>query len=128
MVNSEPLSFEEFRRRISSIIFGEQTVGAPKYNNFFLYFVDIKEFPYDDGHNKRNTPHFQRFQQEHPELERQLTEALTEPFIARSKGRPDATKIAFAVLEKNEPQLYEAYLAMRQYIESDNSIEYELFR
>lgn len=97
---SRPLSYEEFAE------------GRPifRYNNFYLYFIDVPD------NIRRMGEHGQRLQklrEENPELERILTDALTRGYIER---RSEETR------RQLEPQLYEAYLIMRKHVTNDEEL------
>ncbi len=99
MAKGEPLTFEQFTKRNPT----------PKYNNFFTFFEDVgfgREL-------KRAQPYFRRFAEEHPELERELTDKIT---------NRDSSKFTADSLAPFEKDLYQAYLIMRQYIEDDTEL------
>ena len=103
MTKDNPLTFEEFSK---------WEEGFPKYNNFYLYFVEIEDASLS---GYRTLPHIVKFREEHPELKKKLTDLITEP-IKKRQFTFISTK---EILPPFERDLYEAYLIMRGYVESD---------
>jgi len=90
-VREDLLTLEEFSKRDPD----------PTYNNFFLYFTTT--FP---GSVMRKISFFQKFQQEHSELERELTEGIM------GLGRPHDIHEALKPFDR---RLHQAYTIMRGY-------------
>ena len=61
----------------------------------------------------RATPHFQRFKQEHSDLEQKLTGAIS---------NSDSSIPRYKCIKLQEDLLYEAYLIMHSYGVSDNDL------
>ncbi len=99
-MENEVLSFEAFTA---------WEKGAPPYNNFFLYFFDVPRNPISEIYRRKE--HFVAFKEREPGLERKITSMLT----AQAQSRI-GTKV---VLQPLEPDLYQAYVLMRQYGVSD---------
>lgn len=103
-----PLTFEEFRRPENITADGEITF--PRHNNFFMHFLDDKRNLY------RKKKALLKLREVRPDLEKELVEAISK---AEQK---DQTRDRY--ISKLEPQLYEAYLIMHEYVADDE----ELFR
>lgn len=108
MPQSQPLTFEQFVERVPLVTPIENDPGIPRYNNFGLHFDTVGM-----GQFYRNQPHFQRFQEEHPDLEKRLSENLA------NRDR----SVSFAEsLKLFEQDMYEAYLLMSGYGVSDEDL------
>lgn len=93
------LSFEEFTG----------TGPHPNYDNFPQYFQ-----PIGIGSNLlRQRPFFVRFQNEHPELEKQLREAIILAFVAED---------SWSLIRRLDRELYVAYKIMKGYGASDKQL------
>ena len=75
--------------------------------NYWAHFYEGNTF----GESKRNTPHFRRFQEQNPEMEKELTDAVTE---ARNKP---IRSLGDLPLE----QLFKSYPLMSQLVYADDS-------
>lgn len=99
MQTSPPLTFEEFTRRDPT----------PRYNNLILYFTETGIGPV-----YRDTNHFKKFKQDHHEIEKNLTTKLA---TANWEGIDTSQG-----LKPFDKDIYDAYLIMRNYVESDKDI------
>jgi hypothetical protein len=104
MQQNEPLPFEQFVER--EYILGSDKDPIPKYNNFPLHFSVTPI-----GLFYRGTPHSQRFQREHPDLDTLLCEKM---------ANRDKSITAAESLIPLEPDLYKAYVIMHYYVTSDD--------
>ena len=82
----------------------------PRYAVFTLYFCDTKF----TRRNFRSRPHFRKFQIEYPELEKDLTQRITEVYFP--KNNEEKTFIPHEFL------LYRAYQMMRMYVKTDQEL------
>ena len=106
MPQNQPLTFEQFIE--GEYILGPDMPPLPRYNNFPLHFTTR-----GIGVSCRELPYFKRFQTEQPDLERRLTEAIT------NRDRTIDTSSSFKPFE---PELYQAYLIMKDYGVSDTDL------
>lgn len=106
MPQNQPLTFEQFIER--EYILGPGEDGIPRYNNFPMCFITKGLGPL-----VREQQYFQKFQKEHPDLERKLTEAIT--------NRDPSMGIGTS-LKLLEPDLYKAYKIMKTYGISDEDL------
>ena len=95
------------------LTFEEFNDGTFRYNNFYLHFCDSHEIITEVYQGKM---HYQIFEIQRPELAKSLCSKITE--LIRS-GKPREV-----VLKEHGKELYDAYLFMRQFVDSD----IELFR
>ncbi len=94
------LTFEEFS-------FRDEKSNTPKYNNFFLYFLD-------PGHLK--TEVYKKFQSENPDMARLLCDKIED---VQMKALLCGTSEALKPFDRD---LYEAYKIMRSYGFSDKEL------
>mgnify|MGYP001597752621 CR=1 FL=1 len=99
MATGEPLTFEEFTYRNP----------IPRYTNFFLQFMEDNCW----GQVRREIVQFKRFSLEHPKMEKALTDKITS--LSREGDISEN-------LKPFDIELYEAYLLMRTYVESDSDL------
>lgn len=74
--------------------------------NYWAHFYRENTF----GESRRSTPTFRRFQEQYPQMERELTDAVTE-----ARNKPIRTKSDLPL-----KQLFESYPLMSQFVYSDD--------
>ncbi|MCC7197805.1 hypothetical protein IT413_06480 [Candidatus Peregrinibacteria bacterium] len=108
--NNPKLTYAEFTEW--STLSPRASTMFPTYNNFYTMFLDTKA-----NHVARNKALHKRFQAEHPELEHQVTQAITQPYIAGG-AYPNIREL----LVKAEPLLYQAYSIMHEWVDDDEQL------
>ncbi|MDD4607295.1 MAG: hypothetical protein PHS07_03120 [Patescibacteria group bacterium] len=112
--NYSPLTYDEFISQPENKQFPEGK-EPPMYNNFYLLFIDIENNPHrQDFKNDL----LEKLHQENPTLESALTKVLTYAF-REDKYTPGTLN---RIVKQLEPQLYEAYKIMSQYVENDDRL------
>lgn len=102
MPQNQPLTFEEFVARGTT----------PRWDGFYLYFDPIAIAPY-----LRQKPHFLDFQGKEPDLEARLTRNIT------NITNRDKSVGGMEALKPFEPDMYQAYLIMFEYLIKHNSVD-----
>ena len=99
MPQNQPLTFEEFVARDPT----------PRYDNFPLHFM-----PNDMTPHLRQKSYFLDFQAKEPDLEARLTHNIT---------NRDKRIEKMEALKPFEPDMYQAYLIMFEYLVGHNSVD-----
>ncbi len=102
MPQNESLPLEEFSKR------GPDSI--PTYNNLVIYFRNTAL-----GKIFREQPSFQRFKEEHPDLERKLHEAISAMDVSNALKMSED-------LRPFDKDIYDFYLTMRSYGTPDENL------
>lgn len=107
--------------------------SMPRYNNFFLYFVDWD--PEALMPSPQEKPHFQKFLQQNPALAQELITAIAAAYKplqnlgTMNLEKPEVKAMAIAagehfnqIRKSLEPQLYQAYLIMHELVDDDEKL------
>lgn len=88
--------------------------------NFSKYFIDFSKLQDMQGEENsyRQTPHFKRFQLEFPDLEKEVTERVTDAETIRTSGWIQFNRDK-EFIDRCWPELYRAYNIMREYVGKD---------